>query len=213
MFSLLLLGATLPPVFLASYRGLPWRERYHPLLPAVAVFGIFLVSHSLVPHKEERFMIPIIPMLLLLLTPLACWLLAHGPAWRVRLFLVANGLLLLLNVSNAPQSSGMRLAGYLDQHPAITEVALADQAIVVPLAFVTHPVVVVKALPDSAGCGTGVAALALGPHAPGLAQDPRLVRAARFEPGPLERLIVAINPRHNARRGPTELYVTRGCPA
>lgn len=207
-YLLLLVGATLPPVFLARYRGLPWADRYGPLLPAVGVFATFVIAHSLVPHKEERFMIPMLPLLLLLLTPLATWLLEHGPRWRVVLFTGLNAVLLPLMVLFPPQRTGMSLTRYLDSHPEIQRVTLADPSIFVASAFVTHPLAVASSPPTAApACGEAVASLALGQVGKELAAAPGYVRTVRFEPGPLERLVVAVNPRHNSRRGPVDLYV------
>ena len=207
-YLLLLVGATLPPAFLAGYRGFPWRQRYEPLIPAVAAFGIFVATHSLVPHKEERFMIPIMPLLLLLLTPLAAWLLEHGPQWRVVYFAGLNLVLLSLMVLNPPQKTGMSLARYLDAKTDIHYLILVDKAMFVPSVFITHPVAVAFEVPTTPPpCGTAVAVLALGAHGRQLAQTAGFVRAARFAPGPLERLVVAINPRHNERRGPVDVYV------
>ena len=207
-FLLLLLGATLPPVFLARYQGFAWRQQYEPILPAVAVFGIFVLAHSLVPHKEERFMIPMLPVLLLLLTPLAVWLMAHGPRWRVVLFAALNAVLLPMMVFNPPQKTGMSLTRYLEAHPDIHDVILADKAMFIATVFITHPVAIRHEVPTTPPlCGTAVAALALSASGIQLGQTTGFVRAARFAPGPLERLVVAINPRHNTRRGPVDLYV------
>jgi len=207
-YLLLLVGATLPPAFLAHYRGFPWLQRYEPLFPAVAVFGTFVAAHSLVPHKEERFMIPTLPLLLLLLTPLAAWLLEHGPRWRVVYFTGLNLALLPLMVLNPPQKTGMSLARYLDAHADLRTVILADKAMFIPSVFITHPVAVQFEVPTTPPpCGTAVAALALGTTGRQLVRTAGFVRAAQFAPGPLERLVVAINPRHNERRGPVDVYV------
>ncbi len=212
-----LLLATLPPVFFSRYRGFPWKERYGPLLPALLALVLFVASHSAVPHKEERFLVPILPVLLLLLTPLASWLLYHGPRWRWITFVILNTVLLVLIVLNAPQATGMKLADWVDRHPGISSVTLVDDRMFVPTTFVTHPVVVDTARatraewPADPDCGNAIVTLALGKDAPHLEQDAALRRVARFEPGPLERLIVAINPRHNARRGPVEVYLRSPC--
>jgi hypothetical protein len=209
-FLLLLAGATLPPLFIARYRGLPWAQRYEPLYPALAVFGIFVAAHSLVPHKEERFMIPMLPFLLLLLTPLAVWLVEHGPRWRMVVFAGLNLILLPMMMFYPPQKTGMSLTRYIDAHPEVREVILADKSMFVASVFITHPVEIRRAVPASPPpCGTVVAVLSLGTEGKLLSQAPGFVRATQFAPGPLERLVVAVNPRHNARRGPVDLYVGR----
>lgn len=212
-----LLLATLPPVFLARYPGLPWRQRFGPLLPAVVGFVLFVASHSAVPHKEERFLVPILPVLLLLLTPLATWLLQHGPRWRVVTFAIVNGLLLFLVTFNAPQATGMKLAAWVDRAAGISSLTLADDRILLPATFVTRPISVDTAGPpprvwrDDPSCSNAIVTLALAKGSRELESDQAVHRVARFEPGPLERFIVAINPRNNARRGPVEVYLRAHC--
>jgi len=207
VFPLLFVGLSLPPAFFLRYRTLDWKARYDPLRPVVLFFVPFLVMHTLVRHKEERFMIPLLPLFLMLLTPLLAFLIAHRDRYRWRLaFLgVVNGVLLALAVTSAPQRATLELARYVDANPAITTISRVGDFILVPTVFVSHPVTAreSKELDDAAlGCNGVVAVLALTKTGEALAADPRLTRVAEFDPGPLERLLVAINPRHNARRGP-----------
>jgi len=218
VYVLVLIALTLPPVFLSRFRGLPWRERYRPLLPTLLYFVVFVVAHSAVPHKEERFMIPIMPLLLVLLTPLTTWLVERPEGrWRLWLLVGANAVLLVLAVTNPIQASAIRLARYLDANPrfgAVTRVK--PGTIVVAEMFVRQPLVVssVRHAEEAPhDCGTLVVATARSPGAGALAEDPRRVRVGRFEPGPLERLVVAINPGPNARRAALEAFAERDCPA
>ncbi len=210
------MGLSLPPAFFLRYRTLDWKARYEPLLPVVLFFVPFLVMHTLVRHKEERFMIPLLPLFLMLLTPLLAFLIAHRDRYRWRLaFLgVVNGVLLALAVTSAPQRATLELARYVDANPAITTISRVGDFILVPTVFVSHPVTAreSKELDDVAlDCNGVVAVLALTKMGKALAADPRLTRVAEFDPGPLERLLVAINPRHNARRGPVMVLRPKAC--
>lgn len=207
VFPLLFLGLSLPPAFFLRYRTLDWKARYEPLRPVLLFFVTVLVMHTLVRHKEERFMIPLLPLFLLLLTPLLAFLIAHRDRyrWRVAFLGVVNGVLLALAVTSAPQRATIELTRYVDANPAITTISRVGDFILVPTVFVSHPVTVreSKDLDDAAlDCNGVVAVLALTKTGKALAGDPQLTRVAEFDPGPLERLLVAINPRHNARRGP-----------
>jgi hypothetical protein len=218
-FVILFLGLSLPPVFLARYRGLDWRIRYQPLLPAVLMFGVFLAAHSAVPHKEERFAIPALPLFLILLTPLAVHLLdTPGQRWRVGLFAAINGAGLILLVSSPLQQNVLGLAKWLDQRPGITTVVLAQDNILLPLAFIGHPVdrrigLEPSALADASrpDCTTVIVSLAGSEATEQLARSPGYRPVARFTPGPVEALVVWLNPRHNARRGPIILFAPREC--
>jgi hypothetical protein len=210
-FILLLAGLSIPPVFFARYRDLEWRARYQPLLPAVLMFALFVTMHSLVPHKEERFIVPVLPLFLLLLTPLAIWVVDHRIRWRIGVFAVVDGILLLLGVINPPQRTGMSLARFLDGHPELSDVVVASADILLPQAFVTHSIAVRESTGSVAGCGTVVAVLALDQAAHQFADDSAWTRRDHFEPGPLERLAILVNPRRNTRRGPIDVYTPRTC--
>jgi hypothetical protein len=210
-FPLLFAALTIPPVFFARYRGFGWRARYRPLLPAVAMFAVFVVAHSLVPHKEERFMVPILPLFLVLLVPVAAWLLEYGARWRAALFVVVNVVLLVLVVANPPQRTLMSLAAYLDRSPSVTELVYS-KGLFLPAAFVTRPITSRLMVPDlTLGCDGRLAVLGLTDRAAAFAADPAWRRVAHFEPGPIERLVVRLNPKRNARRGPLDVYEPSGC--
>ena len=220
MFVLLLAGLSLPPVFLARYRGLDWRARYRPLLPVLIMFGVFLVAHSVVPHKEERFVIPALPLFLVLLTPLAVRLLdAAGQRWRVALFAVVNGVALVLLVSSPIQRTVLGVAEWLDHHAGIKNVVLAQNEVLMPWAFIAHPVARRVGLNESdltgevpADCSMVVVSLAMSKATERVEASGRYRPVARFSPGPLEAAVVWLNPRHNARRGPIVVFSPVDCP-
>jgi hypothetical protein len=219
LYLLLLLGLSLPPVFLARYRGLDWEGRYRPLFPALFMFGVFLLAHSVVPHKEERFAIPVLPLFLVLLTPLAVYLLAAvGQRWRVILFAVVNGIALVLLVSSPIQRTVLGVAEWLDHHTGIGFVVLAQNEVLMPWAFIAHPVARRVGLTESdlsgevaADCSRVVVSLADSEAADRVRASGRFRPVARFSPGPLEAAVVWLNPRHNARRGPIVVFAPAGC--
>jgi Alg9-like mannosyltransferase family len=217
-FLLLFLGLTLPPTFLSRYRGFKVRAAYRDLIPTVLFFVVFVAAHSIVPHKEERFMVPVLPIFLILLTPLAVFLLkASASPWRAIYFLTINFLLLILTSFNIPQNNIVGMARYLHRHPEIGRVVgVEDTLVLFPTAFILHPVeegkVSLKDLPglSLAGCHSMVAIRA------DLAREAanslvRYRKVTEFHPGFLERLIVKWNPKNNARRGAIELWAPIQC--
>ena len=220
LFVLLFLGLSLPPVFLARYRALDWRGRYQPLLPVVLMFGMFVLAHSAVPHKEERFVIPALPLFLVLLTPLAVYLLdVGGQRWRVVFFAVVNGAALVLLVTSPIQQNVLGVAQWLDHHHGVGTVILARNEILMPWAYIAHPVARRVGLRESdfaeevpADCSVAVLSLEASDEADRLAASGRYRPVARFTPGPLEAAVVWLNPRHNARRGPIVVFAPTGCP-
>jgi hypothetical protein len=217
MYALLLLGLSLPPVFLARYTGLDWRGRYRPLLPAVLMLAVFLVAHSVVPHKEERFILPVLPIFLVLLTPLAVHLLDRGQRWRVVLFAAVNGVVLVLLVSSPIQRTVLGVAEWLDHHTGIETVVLAQNEVLMPWAFIAHPVARRVGLtesdlgPRATDCSMVVVSLAESDAANRVAATGRYRPVARFSPGPLEAAVVWLNPRHNGRRGPIVVFAPKDC--
>jgi hypothetical protein len=93
VFTLLFVGLSLPPTFLLRYRGLDWKAQFGPLRAVLLYFAVFLLAHSVISHKEERFMIPVTPLFLMLLTPLLAYLIVHRAQhrWRLWYFAVLNG--------------------------------------------------------------------------------------------------------------------------
>jgi hypothetical protein len=183
------------------------------------MFGVFLATHSVVPHKEERFVIPALPLFLVLLTPMAVHLLqAREHRWRVALFALLNGAGLVLAVSSPPQQNVLGLAAWLDQRPGIGTVVMAQKNILLPTAFIRHPLIRRTDLETgdlAAGrpkdCTAVIVSLAVSEVAGRLAESARYRQVARFTPGLLEAAVVRLNPRHNARRGPILVFAADGC--
>lgn len=217
-FLLLLLGLTIPPTLISRFKKLDWRKEYFDLLPVLLFVGIFVLAHSAVPHKEERFMLPILPLFLIVLTPL----LAHfwgeqEQRWRVYWFGIVNGVLLLLTSFNTPQSNTVNLVRYLGENRQIKIVkSVGDTLVLYPTAFVLNSPKLEGLNLDSAGklekldCNTVlVIRKDYEPLWVKTLSDYKKLRD--FEPGPLEGLMVKLNPKQNLRRGSVALYGATGC--
>jgi len=92
---------TLVVVVLFSFT-LKWKAAIREHWKIAAAVGVFVVAHSLIPHKEERFLFPILPPLLLLFA--AAW--ALKPESRFRwIFLPVNFAALFLISLSDPQAA------------------------------------------------------------------------------------------------------------
>lgn len=215
-YLLLWIGLLLPPTFIARYRGFDFKKRYHDLGPLVWYAGVFILSHSLIPHKEERFMVPIVPVVLLSLAPLATHLFSVSPARRYY-FLGLNGFLLLTTLISTPQKNALGVIRYLNAHSELTLLYDFDQSVVPYLsAFLKHPVDHVPINPEStawdpADCHSALA-VRWDWRARVAGLDQTHVQVATFDPAWPEAVFVRLNPLRNARRGPILLFRPKNCP-
>lgn len=217
-FLLLFLGLSVPPAFFSRYRHFAWVREYRPLLPAVFFFAVFVGGHSLIPHKEERFMVPILPIFLILLVPLAKYLITGGGGrWRVAYFLSLNFILLILTSFNIPQNNVVELGRYVEGHAWIKKViGVEDTLVLFPGAFILRPVQEQKVglgelnRVDASFCDSVVAIRLDWEQRIGHPPD-GLVKIANFQPGFLEALVVKLNPKQNGRRGSIALFAPAEC--
>ncbi|HEY3934115.1 MAG TPA: hypothetical protein VGL65_05805 [Gemmatimonadales bacterium] len=215
-FATLFLAISIPPAFWLRYRELRWREEFRPILPTVLFFAVFLVAHSAVPHKEDRFMVPILPSFLICLTPLANYVVTHHRL-RAGYFVVVNAFLLVITSFTVEQRNTIGLVRYLAKRPEITRIVGVDGTLVLyPTAYALHSPAestmsaaeLVTSPPMD--CNTVVAIRSgLKAQAPNLAAG--FHKLAQFQPGLLEQLVIWINPGPNARRTTIELYEPKGC--
>lgn len=218
-FILLFLGLSLPPAFIGRYREFNWKKSYQGLLAPLLYFGVFVLAHSLIPHKEERFMIPVLPLFLILLTPLAhYWIFEAKSRWRVAYFCSLNFLLLPLACFSTPQNNVISLVRYLDKHPEIsTVINYGPSVILFPEAFSLRrfEVLPVKAPPFSVAIEYSGKPDCNSVHVANevfYRQDLSTMKVLEtFSPGPLEALLVKLNPRQNARRGRIFLLKDKNC--
>lgn len=213
VFLLLSVALTLPPTFFAHYPGFKWKKAYRPLLAPLLYFVVFLLSHSLSPHKEERFLVPVLPLLLFLLVPAASYLWKNGQRWRRYWFLGTNSALLVLACANVPQRNLIGLSRWLAEHATIVRVDSMDRALVLrPQAFLLRPIAWADAEPaDYAHQDCQRVAIVRWDLVLDGKWETRFREVARFEPAFVESLLVKLN-RHNARRGPLRAYLPIGCP-
>ncbi len=216
-YALLFLAMTFPPLLWMSYRGFDPKKRYLPLVPVLLYFVAFLVVHSAVPHKEERFMAPIIPCFLMLFAPIGEWLIERKAKIRLGIFLGLNFLLLVLTSFNVAQSNVVGVGRYLHSHPELTRIhAVGNTLVIVPEGYVGRKLEWKVA--DSSfdfrliRCEDGVAVRDDYRTETTLFES-KMEKLGDFKPGILEAILIRLNPRQNFRRSTIRLYRLKGCSA
>jgi hypothetical protein len=212
-FLLMFLALTIFPFFISRYKNFEW-SRYKILFPVLFPFVSFVVLHSLIPHKEERFMIPVLPLFFILWVPLAAYLL--NVRWRVHGFVILNSALLMVCSFSVPQKNIVSLVAQVAKDVSISRLIGVDETLVLyPTAYGIRkvPKVEIKGFEldnFNLQCSDAVAIRQeYVEKEKGLTKNLKWV--ADFEPGPLEAFLVKINPGQNARRGGIQLYKKKNC--
>ena len=88
------------------------------------IIALFLFLHSLFPNKWERFVISIIPILVLVFFPFLYYLQSHFQKYKLRLsFLYGINFFLFIIASFFPaQKNLIEMSLYLNQHPEIKKI-------------------------------------------------------------------------------------------
>lgn len=117
---------TYPALIFALCFG-PWMIRKYPagfwpkwakeLFVPLGMLLLFVILHSLFPQKWERFLISVIPLMMILMTPLLVLLWTEWPLrkWRLASLLIFNFFLFFVASFFPPQKNLINLALYLDE--------------------------------------------------------------------------------------------------
>lgn len=222
VFFFMTLGLVLFPFCLAAGRRFWAAVKEHREL--AWVFLVFGTAHSLVPHKEERFLIPVLPFLMVLVGSTLGKIVEErdGRAWRWYglPFLAVNlGLLLVLSTYNPQRTVLLGMHAVCVPEPAdllVTNLTVspydryfADRSLAWRITRWEDPAAEAEAL--AAWRGRRVVVLHLrnheapgGPPKEGPGYALRFVR--RFRAHAVDRLVYALNPRFNPRRVDADLY-------
>ncbi len=213
-FLALTFGLTLPPALLSRYRGFAWKEAFAGYLAPLSYFVFFLLAHTLSPHKEERFLVPVVPIFLFCLVPLAAWLREAGAPWRKAWFVGLNAFLLLVTCTNTAQRNLIQLTAWLALHPEISAVDGVGGALVFyPQALLLRKVQwasIARANYSNSNCST--LSLLRSDFVPDTDWNARYEKVTSFEPGWVEKVLIRTNSK-NARRGPLVAYLPKRCSA
>ncbi len=220
-FILLFIGLSLPPTFISRFRGMKWRAEYRPLAVVFLFFIFFVVCHSAFPHKEERFMIPMVPFFIMLIAPLLAHFTATKAHWRILYFMTVNVLLLALVVTQIPQRNTIDLALAVDRNANVKSLAqLEDSVGIFPAAYGIHSKTVLVrsvSIADIANnkdwpCSEPLVVRFDKSAAFAKEQlSEKFIKVREFPPGLVERVLVRTNPGRNIRRGQLEVWWPEKC--
>lgn len=215
----MLVAASLPPLLIARYRGFPWRTYGTLLWPLLLMVGMFVVLHSMIPHKEDRFMVPVITAYLASLAPFSAHLARKGSlGWRGVTFLVFNLGAVALIAAVPAQNNVIGVVRWVGAHPSYRTVwSVRVSTGPYPVAYTAAPTPPQREtyyIPtDSVDLGRCEDVVAIRSDIiPPLRDDlGAWEEVAVYQPGLPERLVIMINPKHNTRRNPIHLFVPVGC--
>ena len=209
-YVLTLLAALIPPVSVLLLAAAVRGGRQLPLIGVATL--VFLVSHSLIANKQERFLLPILPLLLILVVAGLPWLAARiAPAYRGMwwyFWIVNSALLLVLTFSFAKKDRVAPLLFVYHRHDATgVLVAQYNESFGVPEYYLGKPqpaLVVVEREQEVHVSGVPINYVILysdTPEADRLflagALRRNLTLLTTITPSLADRLAHAINPRHN----------------
>ena len=214
-YLLTLLAALIPPVsvlLLASAVRAGIERRF--LLLSVGVVA-FLVSHSLIANKQERFVLPVLPLLFILMVAGLPWLAAWSGRWYRTMWgyfwTVNAALVLVLTFSFSKKDRVAPLLYVYRRHDATgVLVAQYNQTFTVPAYYLGKPapaLLVVKERDAIQLGGSPINYVVLYSDAPEAdraflagALHANLTLLTEITPSLTDRIAHAINPRHNKAR-------------
>ncbi|MES3039433.1 MAG: hypothetical protein V4736_16105 [Bdellovibrionota bacterium] len=175
-----------------------------------AIIAIFVVTHSVIAQKFERFLIPVLPIYFLALCPLIANLWAERKLhrFRWRSLLAFNLFLWFFATWFAPQNNIIEVSRYIHDHPEIKKVMIYKKVPDwIPEIFIDRKDVKVSEVSNLAqinaeNCDPSEAIL-LGKTV--LGETEGLVRwkvVEKFSPNPIDNLAYHLNPAKNLRRAP-----------
>lgn len=123
-YPVLLFIITLFPFFIKKYPKGFIREQFIKHLSLYIIIGLFIFLHSLFPQKWERFVISLIPLLILCAFPFLRYLHENFTENKIRLFsLYSLNFIFWLIASFFPaQKNLIDMSLYLNEHPEIKKV-------------------------------------------------------------------------------------------
>lgn len=123
-YPLLIFALCLGPWWIMKYPQGFWQAHIKTYRIEWMLLGFFVVLHSCFPQKWERFLISMVPVLMILMAPLVLKLWNEYPQrkWRFWSLLIFNGVVFVPATFFPPQKNLISMSLYLDQHPEVTTV-------------------------------------------------------------------------------------------
>lgn len=125
-YPLLLIAVSFAP-FIAHRVPAGWLQEYFQKYRSLwLMLFLFVFLHSLFSQKFERFLIPVLPWIFILMAPWIASLIAHQHWKRLYLISIINALLWLASSFQPAQNNIILFSRYLDQHPEVKSIFRVD---------------------------------------------------------------------------------------
>lgn len=206
----------LGPWFISRYEK-QWRKNYlNDFKSVFLMIGLFILQHTFFANKFERFLIPLVPIFILLLVPPLMYFIRdyQNRKWRLLSLALVNGFFWIPATFSVAQGHLIDITLHFEAHPEIESYINVDQAITwLPDVFGQRGALSRKDISlesiqtDHVHCPAYILAKA-SVIAPILDSNPELKVIKTFSSGMIEQWAYAMNPSHNERRAPLVLI---GC--
>lgn len=215
-FVLFFIALSFPPFLIRRWKDFRWQKEFSELEAPILYFLIFLISHSLISHKEDRFMIPIIPVFFILLTPLIKQLFTDHCKKRLLIFATLNFVILFLASGFTAQWNTIGTARFLHFNPQIKKMVNFEESLVfMPTAYMNRPELEITNTTPSIKSASTCTVFAVREDRIDsfFSKHSNFQKIHTSQPGPLEWLIVKMNPKRNGRRAAIHLFTpdVTGC--
>ncbi|MDX1958862.1 MAG: glycosyltransferase family 39 protein [Leptospiraceae bacterium] len=210
---------TLPPSLFSLYKNFNWKEKFIDLKTTFYFFLIFFVLHSIIPHKEERFLIPILPLFLVLLTPLIHYLYYDLRAYkRLIYFFIMNVIFLTLLAIDTIQHNTIGVVRWLYKNENIKSVTIYEDSMnVIPMSYAIRGNLGISYMTkldfdrlNSTNCEDIIVIRQdYYKEINKLLFNKKLIYTSKTSI--LERILIQTNPRANKRRNSIDLYQDKSC--
>lgn len=178
--------------------------------------GLLIFLHSLFPQKWERFIIPVLPLMILITRDWISYFWRSKARLRVIAALIINGLLWIPANLSPAQNNIIEMSVYLNKHPEIHEILrFENKPEWITEVFISRKDwkwTDVKPWPDLEPSCSQRLIVQEGdyPNLPS-ALSQNLVIETKFETNMIEKVAYKLNPTKNLRRTPLLLLKSKNC--
>ncbi|MGZ3775765.1 MAG: hypothetical protein ACXVCN_18765, partial [Bdellovibrio sp.] len=120
-YPLLIFALCFGPWWIMKYPTRFWKNHFRKYRVEWIMVSLFVLLHSSFPQKWERFLISIIPLLMILMAPLVMYLFENRKSRPGRWYslVIINYLLFMIASFFPPQKNIITLSLFLDDHPEV----------------------------------------------------------------------------------------------
>jgi len=190
--------------FLIRFKGWPnFKEKYADLLPFILSFILFFALHSLVGHKEERFLYPTLPLVFVLISPWIAHLWESGCQRHLQLLGIANVIMGVAICLSPAQWNVVGLVKHFEGQANVGKIiSYKDSVGMYPLAYSREPLPAIQYMEEKSmdTLQTNDSLVVRKDYLEAFVNESQLTETASFCPGPLESFVIFLNPKKNRRR-------------